>query len=267
MNKVYLKIRPWENAYIIQYAQPVKKGDILIVETPDGTESAIVEFIKTAEKERELPNLPNEASSVKVIRKANLRDLDIIEKHRHKEREYLKICREQVKKIGLPMKIIGTSCSFDGGNVSFTFIADGRVDFRELVKILSKNFQRSVRLYQIGARDEARISGGYGICGRELCCIRFIENLPSISSEMAKAQHIVRRGSERISGLCGRLMCCLAYEADQYQKMLEKMPAIESEIITKEGKGVIKKVNPLAETALVELSDGKIIDVSLKDIL
>jgi cell fate regulator YaaT (PSP1 superfamily) len=122
----------------------------------------------------------------------------------------------------LPMKVVAASYSFDGGSIIFAFIADGRVDFRDLVKNLSKQFQRSVRLHQIGARDEARQQGGFGICGRQLCCITFKGDLPSISSEMAKVQQILHRGSERISGLCGRLMCCLAYEADFYRNKLKE---------------------------------------------
>ena len=257
---VFLKIRRWENSRPAKSSQSFEIGDLVIIETEDGLESAIVEKIK-AEKE----NL-EESTGIKIVRKANLRDLNIIKEHRQKEAEALKICHDEVKKSDLPMKVIGASYSFDGGIVSFAFIADGRVDFRELVKTLSKHFQRSVRLHQIGARDEARSSGGYGICGRELCCIRFSENLPSISSEMAKSQHIVRRGSDRISGLCGRLMCCLAFEAEQYQEMLKQMPAVGKELKTAEGKGVVKKVNALTGMVNIELEDGKFVNISIKDI-
>lgn len=263
---IFLKIRRWENSRPSKCSQPLEKGDIVIVETDDGLDSAIVEKTRN-ENEKILPaEIQNEQTGVKFVRKANLRDLNIIKEHRKKEAEALKICREEVKKSDLPMKIVGASYSFDGGIISFAFIADGRVDFRELVKTLSKNFQRSIHLHQIGARDEARASGGYGICGRELCCIRFSDSLPSISSEMAKSQHIVRRGSDRISGLCGRLMCCLAYEARQYQEMLEQMPAIGAEVKTADGKGTVKKVNALTGAINVELPDGKFTIVSIKDI-
>jgi cell fate regulator YaaT (PSP1 superfamily) len=266
MKKVFLKIRRWEGIREAKSNHPLEKGDVVIVDTGEGTESAIVENVKTEEKAGILPDFSRKEEELKVVRKANLRDLNIIKDHRQKEIEALKICREEVKKTELPMKLVGANYSFDGGSISFAFIADGRVDFRDLVKTLSKNLQRSIRLHQIGARDEARSSGGYGICGRELCCIRFSENLPSISSEMAKAQQIVRRGSERISGLCGRLMCCLAYEAEQYQEMLSKMPQVGSEIKTKEGTGVVKKVNVLTGIITIELKEGKFIEVSLKDI-
>lgn len=258
----FVKIRSWENPFPIKCDQALEIGDAVIVETSDGAEKAIVEKIKKISEDSEFLKNINET---RFVRKTNLSDLKAIDEFQKKEKEALKICRLEVKKKELPMKIVGASYSFDGGSVVFAFIADGRVDFRELVKVLSKNFQRSVRLHQIGARDEARSSGGYGICGRELCCVRFSDNLPSISSEMAKSQHIVRRGSERISGLCGRLMCCLAYEADQYQEMLKKMPETGSSVKTKEGRGIVKKVNALSGTVIVELEDGTIINTSKED--
>jgi cell fate regulator YaaT (PSP1 superfamily) len=260
---VFLKIRSWEYPRPVKCSQELEVGDVVIVETEDGLESAIVGKIKKVDQENDLPD---NIGGVKMVRKANLSDLNAIKEFRKKESEALEICRMEVKKTELPMKMIGASYSFDGGGVSFAFIADGRIDFRELVKTLSKKFQRSVRLHQIGARDEARNSGGYGICGRELCCVRFSDSLPSISSEMAKSQHIVRRGSERISGLCGRLMCCLAYEAEQYQEMLKKMPDIGSVVKTSNGKGIVKKVNALTESINLELEDGNFAVVSLEDL-
>jgi cell fate regulator YaaT (PSP1 superfamily) len=263
-NTVFLKIHNWETSSPVESDHPLEKGDLVIVETAEGTESAIVESVKSSFDKQNLPNLPGETRPVRILRKANLKDLSIIKEHRKKEREALEICRKEVKSGNIPMKIVGAEYSFDGGNILFAFVADGRVDFRELVKSLSRTFQRSIRLHQIGARDEARASSGYGICGRELCCVKFKENLPSISSEMAKVQHIVRRGSERISGLCGRLMCCLAYEAEQYREMLEKLPSPGDEIETHEGKGIVKEVNALSGNIKVELSDKKIIIISSK---
>ncbi|MDD3487126.1 MAG: regulatory iron-sulfur-containing complex subunit RicT [Candidatus Moranbacteria bacterium] len=260
MSLIFLKIRPWESRCFAKTSHSLEKGDLVIVESEEGTNSAIVEKVITEEKK------PGNCAEVKLVRKANLRDVNLVKSNREKEAEAVKICRDEVRKSDLPMKIVGASYSFDGGMVSFAFIADGRIDFRELVKTLSKKFQRSIRLHQVGARDEARSSGGYGICGRELCCIRFSDDLPSITSDMAKSQQIVHRGSERISGLCGRLMCCLAYEAGQYQKMLEKMPEIRQEIKTKEGKGIVKKMNALTETVFVELENGNRIEVKIKDV-
>lgn len=262
-NIIFLKVRPWEGPRPVECSLSLQKGDFAIVETEDGIESAIVEEIRSGSDGAKLPpGAESGSAGVKIVRKASLRDANMIQDYRKKEAEALRICREETKKREMPMKIIGASYAFDGGSITFAFIADGRIDFRELVKSLSKNFQRSIRLHQIGARDEARGCGGFGICGRELCCKRFKENLPSISSEMAKTQHIVRRGSERISGLCGRLMCCLSYEADQYREMLEELPRVGDEIETKEGKAVVKEVNALTGVAKAELENKNIIRIN-----
>ncbi|HLM84491.1 MAG TPA: PSP1 domain-containing protein, partial [Candidatus Bathyarchaeia archaeon] len=144
---VFLKIRRWENSRPAKFSHPLETGDLVIIETEEGLESAIVEKVKNEAEQGK----PAETPGVKIIRKASMRDLNIIKEYRQKEEEALKICRDEVKKTDLPMKIVGVSYSFDGGIISFAFIADGRVDFRELVKTLSKNFQRSIRLHQIGA--------------------------------------------------------------------------------------------------------------------
>jgi cell fate regulator YaaT (PSP1 superfamily) len=217
MSYISVKIHKWEEHRKAESNMPHNVGDVIIVQIDEVLESAIVDGLSFTERENS-ENLP----VAKVLRKANLRDVDIIREHRKKAQEALEYCHGEIKKSNLPMKVVAASYSFDGGSITFAFIADGRVDFRDLVKNLSKQFQRSVRLHQIGARDEARQQGGYGICGRQLCCITFKGDLPSISSEMAKVQQILHRGSERISGLCGRLMCCLAYEADFYRNKIKE---------------------------------------------
>lgn len=267
MGKFLVKIRPWENSRVVESKLSLQKGDILIGETDDGIESAIVEQAVGDRKILPETQTDFEQGKFKVIRKANLRDLNTIREFRRKETEALEVCRREVKKSNLPMKVISCVYSFEGGSITFTFIAEERVDFRDLVKSLSRTFQRSIKLHQIGARDEVRQEGGYGICGRELCCIRFKGNLPSISSEMAKAQQIIRRGSERISGICGRLMCCLAYEADQYQKILGKMPALGSEIKVKGDTGIVKEVNILTGEIKVEFSNNSIAKIKLEELI
>ncbi len=262
MKVLLLKIRPWESSHSVRSNFPLSKGDVIIVETTEGTESAIVEDVFDAEKE-----IAASAESVKILRKANLRDLRLLEEHCKKEKNAIELCRKEARKYNLLMKIVGCKYSVEGGSITFAFIADGRVDFRSLVKDLSKIFQRSIRLHQIGARDEAREKGGVGICGRELCCIKFKGNLPSISSDMAKIQQIIRRGSQRISGSCGRLMCCLAFEAEFYQKIFEKMPPLGSEISIKGAKGILKDVNALSGKVEVELSDKSILRANLEDFI
>jgi cell fate regulator YaaT (PSP1 superfamily) len=267
MNKFLVKIRPWENFCVVESELILQRGDILIVETEDGLESAIVEEAMSPKEISSGTYAGLREGGFKMVRKANLRDLNTIKEFQKKEAEAFKICRDEVKKSGLPMKIVNCRYSFDGESITFAFIAEGRVDFRSLVRNLSRIFQRSVKLYQIGARDEVRQEGGYGICGKELCCIRFRGNLPSISSEMAKAQQIIRRGSERISGVCGRLMCCLAYEADQYQKILEKMPPVGSEVKIKGEKGIVRDANALTGELKIELSSGNIAKVRPEDLI
>ena len=156
--------------------------------------------------------------------------------------------------------------SLDGSCVVISFVADGRVDFRKLVKNLSAAFGKSIRLQQIGSRDEARMTGGYGICGRELCCKKFPGSLTSISTEMARCQFISHRGSERISGLCGRLMCCLSFEAKQYQKMLKELPAKGEKILFEGKKGVVVDLQTLCGKVRIELEDGTMITVSSKEL-
>jgi cell fate regulator YaaT (PSP1 superfamily) len=263
VNQVLVKIHPWENSVFAESTQEVEVGDVVITETADEVSAGIVDSIALPEKE--VKNSQKQASA-KIVRKANISDLKIITEQRKKATEAMALCHKEIKESKLPMKIVGAQYSFDGGSVTFAFIADGRIDFRDLVKVLSKQLQRSVKLYQIGARDESRQSGGYGICGRELCCVKFKGNLPSITSEMAKVQQIAHRGSERISGLCGRLMCCLSYEADQYREMLEKFPKIGDSVKYNGEKVIVKDVNALKGEIRGELEDKSFVTIKLTDI-
>lgn len=236
---------------MIQAPQALERGDVLVIETDSGVASAIVEKEVAAAKEGN----EEKSTTAKFVRKANLVDLKNIRDFRRKEKEALKICQSEVKKTGLPMKIVDANYSFDGGGITFAFTSDGRVDFRDLVKNLSKKLQRSIRLHQIGARDESRQGGGFGICGRELCCVRFKNNLPSITSEMAKVQQIAHRGSERISGVCGRLMCCLAFEEEQYRKLAEQFPKHGEKVKYKGKPALVKDLNLMSGKVGIELED------------
>lgn len=166
----------------------------------------------------------------------------------------------------MEMKIVDVLVSLDAGSVIVVFSAEERVDFRELVKSLAKTLRRSVRMHQIGSRDEARKCGGCGICGRELCCLKFLKNLPSISIETARIQQIAHRGSERISGQCGRLLCCLSYEAGQYQELMKGMPEIGKAVKTEEGQGHVIEINALTQKIKIKLEDGKVISVNKDDL-
>jgi len=162
--------------------------------------------------------------------------------------------------------LIDVRLTLDGRQIIFAFTADGRIDFRDLVKNLSKTFKKSVRMQQMGSRDEAKRIGGYGICGREFCCVRNGGNIQSITTDMARVQQIAHRGTERISGMCGRLMCCLVYEAQQYKEMLVGMPELHSTVNTPEGRGFVIEVNAITQEIKVKLETGKYLSVKKEEI-
>jgi cell fate regulator YaaT (PSP1 superfamily) len=178
----------------------------------------------------------------------------------------MKTCRDLVREKKLPMKIVNVHLSFDGGKIAFAFIADSRVDFRDLVKSLSRNFQRSVRLHQIGSRDEAKGIGGFGICGCQLCCVKFLKDIPSITTEDARVQQMGHRGSERISGLCGRLKCCLGFETEQYRELLKSMPNIGKVVKVDGKKCVVTEINPLSQRVTIKFENENKKRVSVKDL-
>jgi len=244
--KISAKIFPWDKPSIYDSGNwSVAEGDIVIVDSGSTVESALVEKI----------NIQTEEDAPKIIRKATLLDIETIERNKQKEKEAIKVCRELIKEKELPMKVVSAHYSFDGGKITFPFISDRRVDFRELVKALSKKFQRSIRLQQIGSRDEARKKGGFGTCGRELCCIKFSGDLKSVTTDDVKVQQMERRGSDSVSGLCGRLKCCLGFESEQYRKMLENMPEV-GEIVKFEGKkGIVVERNILEKEVTIEFED------------
>lgn len=208
-----------------------------------------------------------EEKKAAIARKATVRDLDTLQKNTEKKEEILKLSKSEIKRLGLNMKLVDAHISLDGSSAVILFTADERVDFRELVKTLSKIFHRAVRMHQVGSRDEARKLGGCGVCGRDLCCLRFPGSLPSISIDMARVQQVAHRGSERISGACGRLMCCLSYEAAQYQQMLAGMPELRSSVRIKEGKGDVIELNALTSDIKIRMADGSIVVAKKEDLL
>lgn len=255
--KVLVNLYSWENPRLCSTDVDLEVGEKVIIEGEFGNDLGIVKIC----------GIETEDAPVRPIsRKATARDIEAYEKNQEKKEEILRICREEIKKINLAMKLTDAVISLDGGNVAVVFSADERVDFRELVKNLTKILHRSIRMHQIGSRDEARRWGGCGVCGRELCCIKILKTLPSISIETARVQQIAHRGSERISGQCGRLLCCLSFEAQQYQELIKGMPEIGSQISTKEGKGTVIELNVLVQEVKVKLENGKFISVKKEDI-
>ena len=257
MANVLVSIYSWENPKIYRSNIELKKDDKVIVPMENGNELGIVLEIDVKTKD----DLKEE-----VVRKATKRDAETYEKYEKEKDTLLDRCRKEIKESQLPMKVIDVRISLDGKQATFVFTADGRVDFRELVKVLSKDFKKSIRMQQIGSRDEARKLGGYGICGREFCCVNFPGSIPSITTDMARVQQIAHRGTERISGLCGRLMCCLAYEADQYRSLLEGMPELYSIINTREGRGTVVEINAMTQEIKIKLESGKYVAIKKEDI-
>ena len=224
----------------------VKKGDAVIVETARGVEFGnVVMGPKMVEDEAITQPLKT------VIRVATDDDRRVEEKNRKKEKEALEICFEKIKKHGLEMKLIDAEYTFDNNKVLFYFTADGRIDFRELVKDLAAVFRTRIELRQIGVRDETKIRGGIGICGRELCCHTYLSEFAPVSIKMAKEQNLSLNPS-KISGVCGRLMCCLTNEEETYEELNSHLPSVGDYVTTPDGlKGEVHSLSVLRQLVKV----------------
>ncbi|MDO8668438.1 MAG: regulatory iron-sulfur-containing complex subunit RicT [bacterium] len=260
MKIVQVQFASWDKKYNFDPADlDLKVGDQVIVRTELGMEMGrVMGFIDlpesdgTIKKELTNPSDQSSASIKKVIRIAVAEDLKKTLSAKEKKQD-VDYCKALIEKYQLPMKLVDAHYSFDDLRITFPFIADSRVDFRELVKDLTKHFGRSIRLQQIGIRDEARFCGDFGHCGRPLCCGQFLGELNSITSEMAELQQCAHRGSDRISGICGRLMCCLSYEEGGYKKMAEKLPPLDSEVRVDGKKGRVVAHHILKQTVSVRI--------------
>jgi cell fate regulator YaaT (PSP1 superfamily) len=173
---------------------------------------------------------------------------------------------ERIEALGLEMKLVAVECFFDGSKYVFYFTAEGRVDFRELVKQLVARFPVRIEMRQIGVRHEAKMTGGLACCGQEICCSRFLSDFRPVSVKMAKNQNLSLNPT-KISGVCGRLMCCLAYEHDIYEDFKKGLPRVGKAVTTPKGQGVVIKHNPLAETVFVRLDEETIVEFSKQEIL
>ena len=190
----------------------------------------------------------------KIIRIATDKDKKSYKEYKDKESEALKICEEKVKKHELDMKLIDVEYKFDGSKLLFYFTAEGRIDFRELVKDLASVFRTRIELRQIGVRDEVKRCGGIGMCGRQLCCSCFLGNFETVSIKMAKEQNISLNPS-KISGCCGRLMCCLKYEQNVYDEKLKRLPGVGAIVETEDGTGEVVSVETLKEVIRVKFEE------------
>ena len=232
----------------------VKRGDHVIVETARGIEyGTVVGDPKEVEDDKVIQPLKP------VLRVATARDTEQENANKRKEREAFKICLEKIKKHKLDMKLIDAEYTFDNNKVLFYFTADGRIDFRELVKDLASVFKTRIELRQIGVRDETKIMGGIGICGRTLCCHAHLSEFVPVSIKMAKEQNLSLNPT-KISGMCGRLMCCLKHEEETYEYLNRKLPNVGDYVTTDDGlKGEVHSVNVLRQLVkvLIENNDEK----------
>lgn len=224
----------------------IKTGNKVIVETARGVEFGSV---VTGPKEVADDRITQPLKS--VIRIATKEDMDKEARNREKEKEAFEICLEKIRKHGLEMKLIDAEYTFDNNKVLFYFTADGRIDFRELVKDLASVFRTRIELRQIGVRDETKIRGGIGICGRPLCCNTYLTEFAPVSIKMAKEQNLSLNPT-KISGVCGRLMCCLTNEEETYEELNNRLPSVGDHVTTPEGlHGDVQSVNVLRQQVKV----------------
>ncbi|MDA5108874.1 MULTISPECIES: PSP1 domain-containing protein [Brevibacillus] len=241
---------------------PIEKDSHVIVETARGVEygKVVIGRKQVADKDVVLP-------LKKVIRMADERDAKQVEENKQAAKNAFSICQTKIKEHKLEMKLVDVEYTFDRNKIIFYFTADGRVDFRELVKDLASVFRTRIELRQIGVRDEAKMLGGIGPCGRLLCCSTFLGDFEPVSIKMAKDQNLSLNPA-KISGLCGRLMCCLKYENDNYESTRDEMPDIGATVTTPLGEGRVVSVNVLDQSVQVELSENKrVIEFALDEIV
>ena len=224
-----------------------KKGDRAVVETVRGVECGEI-----AMENREVDDSEIVKPLKRIVRPANENDLRVVRENRAKEQKAFSICEEKIRAHNLDMKLVDVEYTFDGSKILFYFTADGRVDFRELVKDLAGVFRTRIELRQIGVRDESKMVGGFGMCGRPFCCSTFLGDFQPVSIKMAKEQGL-SLNPVKISGTCGRLMCCLKYEQEAYEHLLRHTPKVGAIVETREGRGTVVENNLLTGMLKIRL--------------
>ena len=227
----------------------LKAGDHVIMDTARGHE-----FGYCSGGNHEVPSRDIVPPLRKILRIATEKDEKINNDNIQKEKKAFEICQQKIQAHGLDMQLVSAECAFDGSKIIFFFTADGRVDFRELVKNLASVFRTRIELRQIGVRDKAKMVGGLGICGRPFCCASFLEDFQPVSIKMAKTQNLSLNPT-KISGTCGRLMCCLKYEQDAYEDLIRTSPKLESFVDTPEGRGTVVEIDLLRQRVKVRMED------------
>ena len=244
----------FENAGKLYFFDPGQlwptPGDYVLVETSRG-----VEFGEVVTGIKEIDDAMLQSPLKPVVRIATAEDIQHNKDNKAAEKEAYQVCQKKISEHKLDMKLVSVEYTFDNSKILFYFTANGRVDFRSLVKDLASVFKTRIELRQIGVRDEAKMLGGLGICGRPICCGTFLGDFQPVSIKMAKEQNLSLNPT-KISGVCGRLMCCLKYEQDQYEQIRKKMPKVGKEVITPEGPGVVWDLNVIKETVRVRIQKG-----------
>ena len=244
----------FENAGKLYFFDPGElwptPGDYVLVEPPRG-----IEFGEVVTGIKEIDDSSLQSPLKPVVRIASAEDLQHFKDNKAAEKEAYQVCQKKISEHKLDMKLVSVEYTFDNSKILFYFTANGRVDFRSLVKDLAGVFKTRIELRQIGVRDEAKMLGGLGICGRPICCGAFLGDFQPVSIKMAKEQNLSLNPT-KISGVCGRLMCCLKYEQDQYEATRKKMPKVGKEVITPDGPGVVWDLNIIKETVKVRIQKG-----------
>ena len=244
----------FENAGKLYFFDPGElwptPGDYVLVETSRG-----VEFGEVVTGIKEIDDSALQSPLKPVVRIATAEDIQHNKDNKEAQKEAYQVCQKKIAEHKLDMKLVSVEYTFDNSKILFYFTANGRVDFRSLVKDLAGVFKTRIELRQIGVRDDAKMLGGLGICGRPICCGAFLGDFQPVSIKMAKEQNLSLNPT-KISGVCGRLMCCLKYEQDQYEQTRKKMPKVGKEVITPDGPGVVWELNVIKETVRVRIQKG-----------
>jgi cell fate regulator YaaT (PSP1 superfamily) len=244
--------------------EDINLNDYVIVEADRGLDYG--EVIEISDMETVFVDKDEKQTSLKsILRKVSNEDLKQIKENKKEAKDAMKTCSRKIREYKLKMKLVDAEYSFDKKKIVFYFTAEGRIDFRDLVKDLAKIFKRRIEMRQIGVRDEARLFGGIGPCGQTLCCVRFLKRFEPVSMKMAKLQKLPLSGG-KISGICGRLMCCLFYEYKTYRELSKGLPKEGQTLETPKGKGKVTVVNILKRIAYVELEDGRVEKVFFKEV-
>jgi len=277
------QLAPWDKIQeLTQFSggKPIDPNDFLIDDFIVAKIGSGIDLLKIVKIENREEAESTAASTVKkengdieedsvikfVLHKASTEDLEKNQKKLESKKELLEKCDSLIRKYKLAMKLIDVMISYDGGRITFAFTANSRVDFRNLVRDLAKEFHKSIRLHQLGKRQELELKGDVGPCGNSLCCFSFLKKLGNVGTELIFDQQIAHRGIDRLSGVCGRLKCCLVYEEEQYKEIMDIMPPINSMVNTDKGKGRVVNRQILKQTVTVELENEGLIDFPLDQI-